>query len=206
MKKLLALVLVLGMASIGSAAIVDIAVQDGTTYSRTITEMTVNVSDMVHLGLYRLNPTGYLSGKYYVLVCETAKGSINGGVSNVFPGINEDGAIQIVATSFKPAREYKPDLPQGVDGMGYNYFNFDEFNADNDELSEVVPAGMYWQDIVFHCEAAGDVIVEVWSSNNLGSTAAWTLNDSLLIHQIPEPMTMSLLALGGLGLIRRRRA
>ena len=50
----------------------------------------------------------------------------------------------------------------------------------------------------FHCDGEGDVQIDLMDEG-LG------VLDSIIIHQIPEPMTMALLGLGGL-FLRRRRA
>ncbi len=47
--------------------------------------------------------------------------------------------------------------------------------------------------------------VQLLISTNING-AGWGQAEAITIHQIPEPMTMSLLGLGGLALIRRRRA
>lgn len=55
-----------------------------------------------------------------------------------------------------------------------------------------------WYEIDFHCLGEGDVNIVLY---NEGFDTVW---DTILVHQeIPEPMTMSLLGLGGL-LLRRR--
>ena len=62
--------------------------------------------------------------------------------------------------------------------------------------------------ILFHCEGVGDVTIELWSLKETavasGIYEADALMDSVLIHQIPEPMTLALLGLGGLFLRRRK--
>ena len=77
--------------------------------------------------------------------------------------------------------------------------------------------------LVFHCEEPTDVVIELVAFNRVtyydhdtsvppGDSVAKvlyakdTIIDSIIVHQIPEPMTMSLLGLGGLALLRRRRA
>jgi len=68
-------------------------------------------------------------------------------------------------------------------------------------------------EILFHCEGEGDVIVDLVIVDQAGNIIDGESNlqdghilDRLIIRQIPEPMTMALLGLGGLALIRRRRA
>ena len=201
MKKLLALVLVLGMASISSAGLFDITV--GPNHDQLVEEIfDVHVSDYIELGIYRTPPTSYLTGVYYVLVCDQAVGTIDGGVGVVYPSSNSDGIIQVSAEVYKPARDYYPGLPEGVDA----YFNFDEYDEEMFEAPDTVPAGMQYVDIAFHCEGEGDAIVELYTASEVGTAGIWTLRDTLIIHQIPEPVTMALLGLGGLALLRRRRA
>ena len=63
--------------------------------------------------------------------------------------------------------------------------------------------------LIFHCEAETDVLVELVATGNVTIDGtvypAGTILDSMIVHQVPEPMTMALLGLGGLALIRRRR-
>jgi len=63
--------------------------------------------------------------------------------------------------------------------------------------------------LVVHCTDKGEVVVTVKS---LGGTnvdgapvAANTIMRTILIHQVPEPMTMMLLGLGSLFLVRRKK-
>jgi hypothetical protein len=62
--------------------------------------------------------------------------------------------------------------------------------------------------IMLHCDVIGDVLLELVAGPGTtidGVTVAdGTVLDELLIHQIPEPMTIALLGLGGL-LLRRRK-
>ena len=62
----------------------------------------------------------------------------------------------------------------------------------------ILPEGTVVDLLMFHCEGLGDVTVSVFDSNT-GATL-----DTLTIHQIPEPMTLALLGLGGLFLRRRK--
>jgi hypothetical protein len=83
-----------------------------------------------------------------------------------------------------------------------------------------IPAGDILIDhLNIHCTGRGEVIVTVTPSTSSAGTSgmptywddqllvedAQALGSSITIYQIPEPMTIGLLGLGGLGLIRRRR-
>jgi hypothetical protein len=54
--------------------------------------------------------------------------------------------------------------------------------------------------IGFHCLAVGDVVITLWGDAWDGAAAI----DTLTIHQVPEPITIGLLGLGGLFLRRRK--
>jgi len=56
-------------------------------------------------------------------------------------------------------------------------------------------------EIGFHCLAPGDVTITLWG--DAWDTAGPPI-DTLVIHQIPEPVTIGLLGLGGLFLRRRK--
>ena len=54
---------------------------------------------------------------------------------------------------------------------------------------------------MFRCIAEGDAVIKLYSTP---AGAVLTLQDTVTIHQIPEPMTVALLGLGGLALLRKR--
>jgi len=63
--------------------------------------------------------------------------------------------------------------------------------------SPAIADGVVVDGIIFHCEAPGDVVVQLIDLNTGIEYGTFT------IHQVPEPMTIGLLGLGGLFLRRR---
>jgi len=63
--------------------------------------------------------------------------------------------------------------------------------------------GALVSNIAFHCEGPGDVTISLVTMNDDGS-AVLTIWDTQIVHQIPEPMTLGLLGIGGLFLRRRK--
>ncbi len=173
MKKLLILMLVLGLTSAANA--VQMISLNGRTDINEIT--IVAPSGQVTIDVYDdlvANPTddfivyldiGLMSEGLYTL-------------SNPRLG---DGAGDFPAT-----------FGQGT------YGDYDDFEVNQAWAvgSDPVAGTIFLVDL--HCEGEGDVLVELYDAGS-------TLIDSAVIHQIPEPMTIALLGLGGLFLRRRRK-
>ena len=64
--------------------------------------------------------------------------------------------------------------------------------------SATADTGKWWE-LELHCTGPEDVLV------NLYDSTGYVIVDTAVIHQVPEPMTIALLGLGGL-LLRRRKA
>jgi len=186
MKKLLILVMVLAMASFAGATLKITGAPTG----------DVHPSDIVQLGIMTDAAIGYLSnpaeGGYYVMVANVLGGTLDqlSGITIVADsGIGVEHSVDALGLLDGTGLV----IPAGMNGIGGFVIVIDltgGIAADTQLIGE----------IAFHCEAPGDVIVQLYSTD-LGS--AITLVDSVVIHQIPEPVTVALLGLGGLFLRRR---
>ncbi len=190
MKKVLVLMLVLGLVTAANAAM----------------ELTISVNGIVdppeslivlHPSEYAvldIHSSGYTAGEddtYFALVANTSLATISGGVV-VIPPAPADSSIGDDAVG------YGMPIPEGENGVQGLIVLLTTGTGS-------APAGIYFDEIVFHCEAQGDVAVKLYTIDQYFEQA--TLVDSVIIHQvpIPEPMTMALLGLGGLFLRRRKK-
>jgi len=167
MKKLLALVLLLGFASISSAAFVldgplTVAPNSVSVYNVSFTDTNVGILDAAY---------------------SASKGGV-GAPTLIVAG--RDTSFDIAA-----AGSVSFAMPQGV----------------------AIPAATPLFSFQFTAPATtGPLTLQVVSSDANGGSYGLDFNNvtigtgMLQVDCIPEPMTLSLLALGGLGLIRRRRA
>jgi len=68
--------------------------------------------------------------------------------------------------------------------------------------TDIVPAGgVIADDILLHCAEVGDTMIILQEID--GNWQLGAIYDMVVIHT-PEPLTLSLLGIGGLGLLRRR--
>jgi hypothetical protein len=177
MKKLLVLMLVLGIASLAPAAL-QISV-DGNP-DPVDSEIILAPSEELILDIHGDVPAGIPAN--WLMVVNPQFGTLNGG-----------DAVQGSLSSIFPY--YYTDYFLGYAGLTGSAVS--GVAADLGDLSGLLVDG-----ILFHCEGIGDAIVELYSSVD---TIQWTFEDAVVIHQIPEPATMALLGLGGLFLARRNK-
>jgi len=186
MKKLLVLMLVLGLASVANAIDLKISV-DGVVDPP---DSTINIlpSDYLELDIYCAS--GYSSSAdntFWALVVDTAYGTITGGVVHIPPA---PGMSDMLGQS--AAADYFPGLEPGEDGP---------WGSIGGPPGSTADPGIYYDGFEFHCEALGDAVVRLLGTVDFSS---WVVYDTQVIHQIPEPASMLLLGLGGL-LLRRRK-
>lgn len=190
MKKLLVLMLVLGMASAASAAL---QISVGGVMNPEDSTIYLEPSQTIELDIWSDVPLG--SGDpgenaYWVLVAPTSCAVITGGM----PVIEEswfsyDGP-------YDDAAGVMTGVPEGENGVWASLATFGgPFPADTP----------LFDGIIFHCETDnGPTVVTLWNAGGGGVIEGepW---DTVTIHQIPEPMTVALLGLGGLFMLRRRK-
>ena len=187
MRKLLILIVVLGMASAAYAGF-SISVHEvgGAEYDGHPLAPTDYL--WLDIDATSATPAEYT---YWALVVETAEGSITGGVVGASPPAGNLNGLDTVDYITPYFIGYGPVSPTafGVSGV----------IGDSGGLTL---NGTQFDEILFHCLDEVDAVVELWLSPDY--TATFSLADTVVIPQIPEPMTLALLGLGGL-LLRRRK-
>jgi hypothetical protein len=160
MKKLLILMLVLGMASAANAAL------------SIVGPTEINKDDMVTIGVVSDSVTD--QSAYLVF------------------GYVSEGGFELSNPRSPIIPPPIPPIPTPDDTIEFELI----FSQDPNPY----PPGI-WFEVDLTCLKAGvDVFVEMYDS-----ASPYPLIDSLTIHQIPEPMTLALLGLGGLFVLRRRK-
>jgi len=196
MKRLLVLLLVLGLAA-NAQAMLSLSI-NGTTAPD---EYSMTVSTTILIDVYSTNNaqwTGYLQitgGD--PLQGEWVAGTMwMGPIAGTAAGtVGEWG----YASSMEDGSHVVGTITEGLGGGFGGIPGVWELNAGGVAVGP--QAGKQFE-VVFHCLHDTPVVISLWDDSfgeNEGS-----LQDSILIQQIPEPMTMGLLALGGLFLRRRK--
>jgi PEP-CTERM motif-containing protein len=248
MKKILSLLLVLGLSSVASATIVgyDIVPSPGQDGSGFDPAMPLEYSDIVYVDIVMTNPNPGVdlyvgansTGELYLDVIGAGEIGVQGrhGALKSEPGLPTLDSIEI---SYYPDFNYDPGQPPMTpEWLGFNIMdtNIDGPNgAHQMMIAGGLPAGeiawlitdgqtpaVIFDHIPIHCLGDGDIEVvltpaalacpfgiPVVANDTTGyalEADGAAVGGSITIYQVPEPMTMALLGLGGLALIRRRRS
>ncbi len=178
MKKLLVLMLVLGMASLANA-----------TLSLSFDGATGSAFDLLEgataqIGIYNDTDAANQGATNYLII----------GTGN--PASWVDGSAVF----------HQPPVPDDPDGkLNATYYGIMDIgfgDVDIYEINTAIPTGAAYgigvlTDATLQCDGLGEVVVTLLDGN-FGEL------DSMAIAQIPEPITMVLLGLGGLFLRRRK--
>jgi hypothetical protein len=187
MKKLLVLGLVLSLSSMVCAKM-----QISVNGARTTTEVFIGppLPDGITIGIWTDALITYHSGGKYALVVDSSLASID--YTSGF-AVAPDSGFSIENTKDAVAMGFL--LPAGENGLGGSAFTTD--------LTDGVAADMQlFELIAYTANAPGTATLKLYES---ADGSAVTLVDSITIHQVPEPITMTLLGLGGLFLRRRSK-
>lgn len=211
MKKLLVVMLVLSMATIASAGL-QISVNG--LIDNPDSTITLAPSDTVKIDIQGDGGTQAPRGMYLIL---TPYKDPLGEIYN--PQLAEMAGGGLMGTVWAPTSEY--GYQDGTYLRNLNGYPAMGFNTDSalyvngvyiDPQVNPNYSGTIVDNIILHCLGVGDVTLQLVSITQLvdEESGAWgtpeiTVWDTQVIHQIPEPMTMALLGLGGLFIRRNRK-
>ena len=196
MKKLLILMLVLGLASAANAVVVQLSFNGNTdgengdtvnannTYTVTVsTDFVINVeSDLDDIAYDRYIAVYDVGSRYGDCFDVSGFTVANGDIY----GINQGGVHTDGGDAGDDASITDPGVPNTLQVSA----------ADMPPEPFNIAAGTQF-DWLLHCESDSDVYVDLMLLD-------YTVTDRILIHQVPEPMTIALLGLGALFLRRRK--
>jgi hypothetical protein len=206
MKKLLALLLVLGIASMAQAGFV---ISVNGIIDPPETEIVLRPSETAIIDIHGLDQDPHPSTLAFFLLLK-GPGHINGSsfIPNPAPapggyfdpGYGQEGDLG----GYQDAEAFAADVGLSVPDLLAAFGGVQDMSFGNVASSSPAPpplVGLLVDGIEFHCADEGEVILELWTAGTAGPEV---LLDTQVIHQIPEPITLTLLGLGGL-LLRRRR-
>ena len=186
MKKLLIALVALAMTTIANATIIKISVNG-------VVDPPIYLfpSETAIIGIHVTDNTGWPSGGIGGFVVIQGAGSI------VIPEppelyLWEQSTIN-KANLPEPYDTYKTYLEPTYPGIT----DILEFEIKDTSIPITLPLGRVIDGLMFHCDALGDVVLTVIDLD-------LNVFDSQVLHQVPEPMTLALLGLGGLFLRRRK--
>jgi hypothetical protein len=208
MKKLLVLLMVLGMCAGANAGVIGglsltVNGQNPDQYPGIV----LHPSDTIEIDIEgdgtAPNPTPYL------LIL--GPGSIDGGVILYDPGStlalysDAEAKLALWGMTMAEAQAFMA-MPTEDGGWGVpGVMDFSQAEMVSDKGIPPATIGMLANSIIFHCEGPGQVLIRLVNvgSDDAGMTVLSDY-DTLNITQIPEPVTVGLLGLGALFLRRRK--
>ena len=213
MKKLLAMCLVLGMATLANATILDVVIVDTSQSGGRdgSIENPLEASDIVEIAIVTTRVVyTYNEGLTYPAYDGPLVSSLDLDLHVTGPGTFSFGLNQ-------KGTNIAPDVNANISPwelLGVSEGGFDRFGGT--ATNPIGPDTLVLGNMFIHCDGVGTVDVDLTWAGGLAEYKPtyldnWTAMDEddlgdLVLHQIPEPFTMSLLGLGGLALIRRRKA
>ena len=187
MKKYLVLAIVMLMASMANAVLLELSVNG--QIAEGPAEITLFPSQTFVLDIW--DSQGYTIGQdgYLVLTSDSAVSSINIDEAIILPDHLD---TEILGGS----QELDEIGFPGVTGLlaFVGYYGVDAVSW---------APGKVMDNIIFHCEAPGDTVIQLLWTHDFSEL---TVVDSVIVHQIiPEPATLALLGLGAVMFIRKRK-
>jgi len=194
MKKLMVLLFILAMVNVASAGVVDIVITSLNGAPITPTkEITILPTDVVNMDVTYQSEAGlFLFSMSFDIVAQ-GPGTLDGSQPTWPTGIWDPALTTIIPHDGK----------LGVSGAAAF-------------LGLPGPSGIAVDHILMHCDAPGDVLVSLVENPGLPAGGSVEVNEAfdvffptfgpgVVIHQVPEPMTLTLLGLGSLFLARRKK-
>jgi len=153
----------------------------------------LSLDESLYLSCYTDETVGGHMGQYiWALVCEASLASITGGEAGPDAyGVEFSGSASDLWS-------IPGSVPEDEDGQ-YGSFYSDPEGAPGC----VLYPGLYLDKFLYNPLSVGDVTVRFLELSSSGGEII-SVPDSVVIRQIPEPMTVILVALGGLFVLRRK--
>lgn len=207
MKKLLVLLLVFGITSIANAGVIDLQIASLNGVPITpVKEITIGESDWVDIDIIYTGVAGQHLGQLSLELTLTGLATMDMTDLTLPPGVWSTDAT------------FSPGVTEIVAGKQYTL----TYGEDTGTSGVVEPfPGIAIDHILVHCdsiEPLGNIVTLVITADvlygGIGSAEfdpfgmigmGLSYGPGVTITQIPEPMTIALLGLGGLFLLRRRK-
>jgi len=213
MKKLLVLVLILSLAPIAGAAL-----QISVNGEKNPVDSTISIamSDTITLDIWTNTAITAASTTTWALVVQPATAILTGGAYTGPLGTYYDPLYGADVDNFKGVIYNNIDgliIPTGEQGCQGTITIWNSGEIMDPETGEPYDPPQYYptiasgtvlfDNITLHCESwDADAVIHLYRMSNT-TGAITSTQDTVIIHQIPEPATMILLCLGGL-LLRKK--